>query len=76
MENGPFPDVFPIENWDIPLTYIDMLVYQRVSTTYSPKICWVGRFLVVFFFSQVIKVAIFLTVVEVTLKGRFEVTFF
>ena len=28
MENGPFEDVFPIENGDIPA--IAMLVYQRV----------------------------------------------
>ena len=52
-----------------------MLVYQRVSTTYSPKICWAG-FLSFFPPSQVIKVAIFLMAVEVTLKGMFEVTFF
>ena len=28
MEDGPFEDVFPIENGDIPIA---MLVYQRVS---------------------------------------------
>ena len=28
MENGPFEDVFPIQNEDIPIA---MLVYQRVS---------------------------------------------
>ena len=27
MENGPFEDVFPIENCDFPIA---MLVYQRV----------------------------------------------
>ena len=32
MENGPFEDVFPIENGDIPLL---MLVYQRVP----PDLC-------------------------------------
>ncbi len=30
MENGPFEDVFPIKNRDIPGYSIAMLVYQRV----------------------------------------------
>jgi len=30
MENGPFEDVFHIENGDVPLISIAMLVYQRV----------------------------------------------
>ncbi len=25
MENGPFEDVFPIENWDIPASYVSLL---------------------------------------------------
>ena len=39
MENGPFEDVFPIEDGDvIPLLAIAMLVYQRVINLYWPRL--------------------------------------
>ena len=35
MKNGPFEDVFPIEDGDIPLYSIAMLVYQWVTVKSS-----------------------------------------
>ena len=42
MENGPFEDVFPIKNWDIPIV---MLVYQRVLHLLILKYFGPGDFL-------------------------------